>query len=286
MRTATGRTLVRDELTLGVDGCDDADDEYRVYADTDSDDCYFSVTTIKEFREDPDKESAIDGWKDTYDGTDGREHWQDILDFKSWRGTLAHYAVLNNLADHELRGDEEDDALDAIKDAGEFRGEDTYNRVFKDVNYVVTEFAEIADYRGITPESALSVEQYVVDDEYGYAGQYDLLYRAPDDATVLADLKTSTLKERPTVDTYAYNTRFPEFGLQLAAYANAINREVDRCEVIWIDPSRKTSTVLAEQNWPETRATYFREFADLAERAQATLDQFDEHEVSTRVSSD
>lgn len=276
MRTANGKRLVRDELDLGGD-------EYRVYVDTDSGDCYFSVTTVKEFREDPAKDTAIAGWKAKYDGTDGREHWESILDYKGWRGTLAHYACLNNLADRELRGTEEDEALDAIRDAGEFRGENTHDRIFKEVNYVVNQFESIADRRGITPESTLNVEQYVVSERYNYAGQYDLLYRAPNDDIVLADLKTSSLKPRPSPERYGYRTRFPEFGLQLAAYATAVPREVDRCEVIWIDPSRKTTAVLDEPNWPERRETYVREFVGLAKRAQATLDQFDEAEVGARV---
>jgi len=289
MRTASGARLVRDEITLGDGGVDsdpaddEATDEYRVYVDTDSGDCYFSVTTVKEFRDDPEKDDAIAGWKQKYDGTDGREYWQDILDYKSWRGTLAHYAVLNNLADRELRGDEENDALDAIDEAGEFRGEDTHDRIFKQVNTVVNEFERIADRRGITPASTIDVERYVVDDEHNYAGQYDLLYRAPDGQTVLADLKTSTLKPHPSPSEYAYRTRFPEFGLQLSAYANAVPRSVDRCEVIWIDPRRDTTAVLAEPDWPQPRSAYFREFADLAERAQATLDQFDSGAVATEV---
>lgn len=75
-----------------------------------------SVTTILNFRHDPEKDEAIDGWKGYYDGSSARRspHWSDQQVYKQWRGTLAHYAVLSQLTDLE-RSDEEEAAEEGLR---------------------------------------------------------------------------------------------------------------------------------------------------------------------------
>jgi len=60
-----------------------------------------SVSTIKRLREDPDKAEALEGWRERYDGQSawGRPWWKDQRQYKAYRGTLIHFAILDAIAD-------------------------------------------------------------------------------------------------------------------------------------------------------------------------------------------
>jgi hypothetical protein len=78
---------------------------------------------------------------------------------------------------------------------------------------------------GINTDSAIAVEQYLFNNEHGYAGQVDLVYEDPNDCVVVADLKSSS-------------GCYEKHQLQGAAYGKAIELSdnvavdsVDRLEV-------------------------------------------------------
>jgi len=252
--------LDRDTIQMG-------DEEGRIYFTKDKSLVVPSVTTITNVRVDEDKKAALEGWRDRYDGSTQYKspHWKDQLKFKGWRGTLAHFAVLNDLGDissgaqsyfEDVGGDysyEEYWAEYKLKTFGEYDGADAFDKAVRGINYFCNEFDDIAEERGITEDSVIEVETYVVDKEYGYGGQYDLLYENKDGETVLCDLKTSS----------GIRT---DYKLQLAAYANAIDYDVDRWEVIRIDPSRKEVEVETDEDWYREQSDLYEQFLGLCYR--------------------
>jgi hypothetical protein len=238
------------------------DEEGRVYFADELPKDLPSVTTVTNERVDPDKKEAIEGWEDWYDGSTERRspHHERQLDFKGWRGTLAHYAVLSQLGDISAgaddyfaqlgdsdRGFEEYYAEYKLKTMGEYDGADPWQKAIRDSNYVCKEFDEIAKKRGITGESVIDVERYVIDQQWGYAGQFDLLYENDDGETVLADLKTSSAIRI-------------DYKIQLAAYAHAIAEDVDRLEVIRIYPDDREVEVEDDTDWNRSYSDLFEQF--------------------------
>jgi len=59
-----------------------------------------SVSVIKGLRTDPEKEDALQGWRDRFDGQSSwsRPWWNDQKQFKAVRGTV-HFTILNALGD-------------------------------------------------------------------------------------------------------------------------------------------------------------------------------------------
>jgi hypothetical protein len=248
-----------------------------------------SVTTVEDLRVDPDKDEALEGWRTSYDGQDkwSCPHWADQQQYKANRGTLGHYAILNNLDDVE-RSDEEDDAEYELKHWGEERptvrcrgdeyegheipedilapmgdpshhdGEEAWDKCIRDINWAINQFEDVAAEYGITDSSTIATEKYVLDEEIGYSGQFDLLYQAPDGATVLADLKLSS------------GIRIG-YKLQLAAYANALDRHVDRLQVIRLHPDSSTVEVEDSRDWDRSVTGLCHEYLGLCDKAHSRL---------------
>lgn len=81
---------------------DDCDEKIRVYYSHRPDTPPMpSVSVVKGVREDDDKEEALSGWRDHYDGSDewSRPWYRDQKAFKGYRGTLIHFAILAELGD-------------------------------------------------------------------------------------------------------------------------------------------------------------------------------------------
>lgn len=262
--------LSRDKVE--IDG-----EEYRMY--TDGEDEWPSVTTILNQREDPERDKSIQGWRNWLKGQPDRPDPDEVINFKSWRGTLAHWAALDDLARYELAGQEEFDALDNLK-GWEYRHDDALTQAEADVDFVVEEFRDIVEENGIaqydedgnvTYSNVRAVEKYVVNEEIGYAGQFDLAYDLPDGRTVVADLKTSKADSASDL----MDKKFPRIGMQLVAYSRAVNFDVDERHVIWIAPDTRESALITDSQWPESPETYEQEFLDLAETVhQETLDDY------------
>jgi len=99
----------------------------------------------------------------------------------------------------------------------------------RDRDFFVEAFERICSKLDITRENVIAIEEFLFEDDYGYAGQVDLVYEN-DTGTVVADLKTSS-------------GCYSKHKLQGAAYGKAIENdddldvdEVDRLEVIRIHP--------------------------------------------------
>lgn len=145
----------------------------------------------------------------------------------------------------------------------------------RDRDFFVEAFERVCSKLDITHDNTISVEQYLLDYEYNYGGQVDLVYRDGDDV-VVADLKTSS-------------GCYTKHKLQGAAYAKAIERDddidaqtVDRLEVIRIDPDTGQYAVHTNDvthgchvadYWNRSYDDLWNEFADLA-----TAFEYDESE--------
>jgi len=223
-----------------------------------------SVTTIKSLREDPEKADALQGWRERYDGQSqwARPWYKDQKVYKGHRGTLIHFAILDAIGDatgetyhHRVGetgwGHEEYYAEYCLKKwskkapsanttevpytprGNQYDGEHAWDRAVREMKWAAQAFNEQFVQTGYLPiDSVERVEEYLYDTEYGYGGQFDLLY--DDGETVLADIKTSSA------------VRF-DHKLQAAAYKHAIesttNVTIDRCEILRLYPDDEEVTI-------------------------------------------
>lgn len=237
-----------------------------------------SVSSIVSHRDTPEKDEGIQGWRNWLKSQSDRPDPDDVLNYKGWRGTLAHWKALEPLASYDLAGDEEQEAYDGLK-GWEYRHEDALTRAAGDVDWFLDEFRRMAHEEDIArfdgdellEHHVRKVEQYVVETEIGYAGQYDLLYEHPKRGTVLADLKTS---KADSVDDLI-DKKWPDYGMQLAAYARAARYDIDHVQVLWASPDTKTAAVIDQDDMPKTRVEYEEEFVALATELRETLDGYD-----------
>lgn len=174
--------------------------------------------------------------------------------------------------------------LGEIEDWGEFygryppyRNHDFYSdgivdRKDRDVAWFTEQFDRICHKIGLGPDSAIEVERFLFDQEYGYAGQCDLLLEYPDGQIAMADLKTKKgayMKEK----------------LQGAAYAHAVERdpnipvdEVDRTEVWCLHPDTGKYAIYSEDASPSpihTSQYWNTGWHDLWDEFEALLDDYD-----------
>lgn len=228
-----------------------------------------SVTTVLKFLEEDDTGLRI--WQERNDGSGDNPDHEHLFWYSAPRGTICHYTALDPLTDEDLYGQHErgsmrkmivgpeygdfDEASEDIEDVvysimkyredvdgrEEYDPEETalIDVLYDDTKFFNETFREIRELLGITDDSVIEVERFLLNEEDGYGGQCDLLYRAPDGAIVLADLKTSGSLRQKHV-------------LQGTAYAKAVEKdddidvdEVDRIEVIRIHPDTKTWEVHA-----------------------------------------
>jgi len=294
-QTIDGRTLRRGSVSVDAlsDGGESLfDDEIRMYGPADDDLQWASVTTILDSRDDAEDYS---GFRSFFDGSGDKPHWQEILNYKGWRGTLAHYKALAPLTQRKLAGDEERDAYEGLKD-WEYQHRDALAQAREDVEWVVEQFEAMRDTWDIQPAQMKTVEQYVIDEDLGYAGQLDLAWERVDGAsrsssnshadseaddsttTMIGDIKTSKADDVSDL----IKKKFPRYGMQLAAYARAASFEVDEAAIIWISPDTRSTGVILESEWPRPRAEYEDEFTQLAETVQQTLEDYQDSDSNGR----
>jgi len=114
------------------------------------------------------------------------------------------------------------------------------------------------------PGNVIGVEQFVYDEDYGYAGQYDLLYYYINEdgerRNVLADVKTSSA------------VRF-DHKLQSSAYKRAIESSewgpdtIHECEVIRLHPDKEVLELSRSPDWDRTLEGLAHQFLGLADEA-------------------
>lgn len=219
--------------------------EGRVY--TDNDELYLpSVSTVLDEMPEPE---GIKYWKKKYDGQGDTKHWREILMYKGNRGTLIHYNLLNEFADEDMYSVDEEDSEEELKVEGD------WSRYKEDCVYAEEAWEEIKRERGISNENVLNVECFVKNANIGYAGQFDLLYLDEDSNVVLADIKTSNARYAP----------YEKHKMQLTAYANALELDVDLLEVLIIHPDSQSWKISHNTDWPESTDELWNEFVELRE---------------------
>lgn len=216
----------------------------RVY--TDFEELYLpSVSHILDEMPEPE---GIKYWKKKYDGTGGNKHWQTILQYKSNRGTLIHYNLLNEFETEDIYSEE-----DEGKSAEELKIEGNWSRYQEDRAYAQEAWREIKQVRGITDENVLNVECFVKNVNTGYAGQFDLLYVDDDSNVVLSDIKTSNVNRAP----------YEKHKLQLTAYMKALELDVDILEVLIIHPDTNSWKISHNSDWEESIDELWDQFREL-----------------------
>ena len=224
---------------------DDKDGGGRVY--TDNEELYLpSVSTVLDEMPEPE---GIKYWKKKYDGTNGKKHWRDILNYKGNRGTLIHYNLLNEFEDGDMFSVDEENSTEELKVEGD------WNRYRDDLTYAEEAWEDIKRIRGIGDENVLNVECFVTNTAVGYAGQFDLLYLDEDNNVVLSDIKTSNADYAP----------YEKHKLQLTAYAHALELDVDILEVLIIHPVSETWKISHNTDWSENVDDLWAEFRELRE---------------------
>jgi len=264
------------------------EDEDRVYKGGQAPEGVYSVTTILD-KDEGDEKGGLYYWKQNNDGTGDNADWEDILHYKTNRGTLAHYAAFNRF-DHKFNhGDSmwtEDErssqhAIDdkqgghnylysVLKDKGYVESREGYrilrnnedvklqDLLTQDLNFVQEEFDKICRDKGIKASTIEEVEAMFArpenDEHGGFGGQADLLYKDPETGEhVVADLKTS-------------KQIYQKHKHQIAAYAQAAKEDptlngeyIDRCEIIRINPEAEESEVYELEDFED----YWDEFAEM-----------------------
>jgi len=212
----------------------------RVY--TDEDELFLpSVSTVLSEMPEP---QGIKYWKRKHNGKNGNDHWKDILNYKANRGTMIHYNLLNEFADEDIYGQNEEDSTESLKLEGEW---DDYQN---DLTFAEDAWTEIKEQQQINDDTVLDVECFVTNVGVGYAGQFDLLYIDQDSNIVLGDLKTG-------------KGIYDKYKMQLVAYENALDLDVDRVEVIRIYPDNEEWQISSSEDWPESREDLWRRFLSL-----------------------
>lgn len=219
--------------------------EGRVY--TDFEELYLpSVSHVLDEMPTPE---GIKNWKNKYDGTGGKKHWRDILQYKSNRGTLIHYNLLNEFEVGDMYSVDEEDSEEELKVEGDWK------RYREDLTYAQEAWDDIKRVRGIEEDSVLNVECFVTNTGVGYAGQFDLLYVDDNSNVVLSDIKTSNIDRAP----------YTKHKLQLTAYMNALWLDVDRLEVVIIHPDTRRWKISHDTDWSEDIDELWEQFRELRE---------------------
>lgn len=223
----------------------------RVY--TDMEELFLpSVTTVIDQKPEP---KGLKYWKQKYDGTNGNEHWEDILSYKANRGTMIHYNLLNEFAPDDMFGRNEEDSTEQLKLEG------NWERYREELGFAEDAWKEIKEIRGISAENVLDVECFVTNTGIGYAGQFDLLYIDDDGNLVLSDLKTS-------------KRVYDKHQMQLIAYDNALSLDIDVLEVVRIHPDSESWEISHDSDWSKNRNEIWGEFVSLRQGMTNVEEEF------------
>jgi len=269
-----------------------------------------SVTTILKLRDQD--TSGLDNWRSQNDGVGTNPKWQHLFWYKRHRGTLCHWHALSTIdplleygdderqSRFELYHQNEDEVADdsprevlysVLKDRGTIENyadfyalyepyhNSTYYReaiwslIDEDIEYFVTEFESIWDALG-GPDT-VAVERYLLDHEYGFGGQADLVIKHTNGDVAICDLKTSSSNRDKNK-------------IQAAAYAKAVENDdsipvdaVDRTEVWRIHPDSGSFTLHSNERygplysdsyWNESIEESWNTFADLCEQFHTEID--------------
>lgn len=209
----------------------------RVYYDDDGN-YYLSVSTILDVKPTP---AGLKQWKENNDD------WREIRNYKQHRGTLIHYHCLNEFADEDMWSQDEASSENTLK-----QDSDDWDRYEEDCYWATNRaWPFIKRHCGITEDSVLRVENFVLNETVGYAGQFDLLYQDPEtDETVLADIKTS-------------KGVYDKHQIQSVAYMNAVDVTVDRVEILRMNPDYQEWEVSSSDEWDVDIVELWDEFLDL-----------------------
>lgn len=261
-------SVVDDERQL-----DEDDDEVRLYYTPDLSIVAPSTTTITERRVDEERDDAIDGWKQRYDGSSSycKPHWKRQLKFKGWRGTLVHYVCLSTLGDtsdgnesyytsvgDSDRGKEEYEAERGLKQMDEYDGADPWQKACRDMYWAKEQFEELCEKRSIDEDSVVAIEDYFLDETFQYGGQADLIYCDQDGDIVMADIKTGS------------GVRMDN-KLQVAAYAWAVPYDVDRAEIWRLYPDDKETEIQSSDEWDRSLVSLYEQFLGVLYRTLSEL---------------
>lgn len=122
-------------------------------------------------------------------------------------------------------------------------------------NYADSHYSTLQSYfqHGVRRSKILGIENYVLDTDVGYSGQYDLAYTKPNGDRVLADLKTSS-----KIDTIQYR-------MQAEAYARAMEFYPDELAIIQLQPDKRETQISWSDNWKHSRDELWDKFKELAD---------------------
>lgn len=201
-----------------------------------------SVTTVLDMLPKPE---ALSNWEQRTDNPDA------VKNYKQNRGTLVHYDCQDKLVDYEMWGSEETESLQTLKD--DFAHYD--QRRQDERSWSAETWELMCRISGLSQESLIDTETYVMNHDVGYAGQFDLLYQDGSD-TVMADIKTSK---------YVYD----KFPLQLVAYKHAVPMSIDRMEVHRLNPDfRDWEFHLSSEDWERSEDVLWSKFKSLREELE------------------
>lgn len=248
-QSVAGSNVRREERQLDGVGT------YRVYT-TEDGEWYPSVSAINDHRPNPEMRHALRNWRQKYNGIGNREHHSDIRKVTSRFGTLAHPHALSPFTERDLWTEEEATAKRELQEHGHFRGVDAWTWARRRFAFIQQGLVRALSDEEIV--DVLGVERYVLNRDLGYGGQYDLLYtRSTEEGeeTVLCDLKTGS--------EIRHNDR-----LQVAAYAEAIDHEVDVLKIVraYCRGSNETLEVQTDDEFEKSRDAYLEEFAGYADQ--------------------
>lgn len=240
-------------------------DGLRFYTNVEENVSAPSVTTVigEQLVEDG---SGLHYWKQNNDGQEDNPFHEHLFWYSAPLGTLCHYEALKTFED-DLYGDEERTAMrqlvsgptgdtarkwqnegiptsrDAIAYSVlkkrkwtdvEERGDsvpDLFKIAREDCEWFSKQFSSLCDECGVTDDSVLCVEQFLLDGDLA-GGQCDMVYE-DDGEYVVADLKTSSgFRQKHLIQCHAY-------AMLLENSASIPVDSIDRYEVWRANPERR-----------------------------------------------
>lgn len=143
--------------------------------------------------------------------------------------------------------------LTGIEDENTYDGTNAFEKAQNDSEWAVS-VAESDLTDDFPADNVVDTETYVLDTEWGYAGQFDLLCRDDDGDLWVGDLKTSS-----SIDRIGYR-------LQLSAYAYAHEDEIKGAFLFRLDPDDEVVKVETNRDWERSMQGLENEFLSLCER--------------------